>query len=75
VTGTRGGRGRPGCPGAIGKQGPQGLNELSVAVRQRESLDGLAAHFEGIYDRLTALAQRIVETELREIKAGAKDRR
>jgi prefoldin subunit 5 len=46
-------------------------------VLQHKSLDSIAAHFEGIYEQLTALAQRIalIETKLRETNASAKDRR
>jgi hypothetical protein len=59
--GLRGAAGRPGRPGAIGKQGAQrvkgsGSRGRSGAVLQRESLDGIAAHFEGIYQQLTAQA-------------------
>jgi hypothetical protein len=61
--GARGAAGRPGRPGAIGKQGAQGVKGRSGAVLQRESLDGIAAHFEGIYGQLTALAQRIARME------------
>ena len=61
--GVRGVAGQRGTTGKAGQRGIRGLRGLTGTIHKAEMLDRLVAHFEDIYQQLTAQAKLIADLQ------------